>query len=132
MFPLPWRERARVRGCGFTYELLSKLVISSSLATVLPCFHMSVIIRLDRIIQGFPCKRESSSLIVPRFREDRLDSMNPRSESRAGKSGNDNFSDTPQLASGRFIPHNMKFSLYLLLFFFNLSFPKIGRMIYLV
>jgi uncharacterized protein with GYD domain len=32
-----------------------------------------VIIRLDRIIQGFPCKRESSSLMVPRFSGDKLD-----------------------------------------------------------
>jgi hypothetical protein len=23
LLPLPWWERARVRGCGFTYELLS-------------------------------------------------------------------------------------------------------------
>jgi hypothetical protein len=34
---------------------------------------MFVIIWLDRIIQGFPCKRESSSLMVPRFRGDKLD-----------------------------------------------------------
>jgi hypothetical protein len=26
LLPLPWWERARVRGCGFTYELLSNFI----------------------------------------------------------------------------------------------------------
>ncbi len=46
-YPLPWRERARVRGCGFTYELLSRSPFIS-LATpyiifVLVAFSLSLI-----------------------------------------------------------------------------------------